>query len=243
MRLSALLSSLTLLCAAVAAAPPAEADGGTGGTAPSYLGNTLIVETTAPVVANQVMTVRMSGHADWGGPAGVAASDYSLSLYVQNAALDPHCAHSYGSQLQKTINLPVNASVGVSGWVVHDNLYVKPSPPSQTLDWAGETVPFAIRPGIPNVVLCAFQRYVIDDVAWYELPLTVAQPGAETPPPATTPPTGCDPAAVNAAQAKVARLKKELRKAKNVGGPQVEKAKKRLTKARTRLKGVKAACG
>jgi hypothetical protein len=33
-----------------------------------------------------------------------------------------------------------------------------------------------VTPGVSHVLLCGYQRYVTDDVAWYQLPVTVAQP-------------------------------------------------------------------
>ena len=115
-----------------------------------------------------------------GGHRTPATIGYSLSLYVQNADVDPNCAISYSAQLQKAINLSgLNASTAISGFVVSDNQSVSPTPPALGLDWSGDSLPFAVKPGLDNVILCAYQRYIIDDVAWYQLPIKVEQPSCK----------------------------------------------------------------
>jgi hypothetical protein len=37
-------------------------------------------------------------------------------------------------------------------------------------------VPFSVKPGLDRVLLCGFQRYIIDDVAGFQLPVRVDQP-------------------------------------------------------------------
>lgn len=149
-----------------------------GGTAPAYPGNTIVIARPERLVAASVQRVRLSGRAIWDeSPTSDTTTGYSLSLYVQNAAVDDHCEPSYSAQLQKSINLPgLNASTAITGFVMQDDYNVNPQPPSSTLDWSGESVPFAVKLGVPRIVLCAYQRYVIDDVAWYELPLKPQRP-------------------------------------------------------------------
>jgi hypothetical protein len=53
---------------------------------------------------------------------------------------------------------------------------VRPSPPNPGIDWSIASLPFVVTPGVSHVLLCGYQRYVTDDVAWYQLPVTVAQP-------------------------------------------------------------------
>ncbi len=144
-----------------------------GGTAPSYPGNTIAIARPERFVAASVQRVRLSGRAVWNeSPTSDTTIGYSLSLYVQNAAVDDHCEPSYSAQLQKAINLPgLNAATAISGFVMQDDFNVDPQPPASTLDWSGESIPFAVKVGVPRIVLCAYQRYVIDDVAWYQLPL------------------------------------------------------------------------
>ena len=110
---------------------PAAAHAQTGGTAPSYPGNTLTVEAAGPLVGGRVERVKLSGHAQWNEPTDEATISYSLALYVQNADVDPNCAPSYGAQLQKSINLSgLNASTAISGFVVSENQSVSPTPPA-----------------------------------------------------------------------------------------------------------------
>ena len=163
--------------ALLAALFPATAGAQSGGTAPAYPGNTLTVEATAPVVAGTVMTVRLSGHAEWGEPTDETTIPFDLALYAQDADVHPTCEVSKGDQRSKSINLSgLNASAGISGFVMDGDIKVNPGPPNPGVDWATDSVPFAIRPGVRNVVFCAYQNYVIDDVAWYGLPVRVDQP-------------------------------------------------------------------
>jgi hypothetical protein len=91
--------------------------------------------------------------------------------------VDPNCSPTYSGQLQKSINLPgLNASASISGFVVQENQRINPNPPEQGLDWSGDSLPFAVKPGLDNVILCGYVRYVTDDVAWYQLPVTIQQP-------------------------------------------------------------------
>ena len=39
--------------------------------------------------------------------------------------------------------------------------------------------PFAVKPGLDRVLLCAYQRYIIDDVAGFQLPVRVEQPSCK----------------------------------------------------------------
>jgi hypothetical protein len=137
-----------------------------GGTAPAYPGNSLRLERDGPIVAGTVATVRMAGHAEWAGPTDETTVPYSLWIYAQNADIHPSCEASYGAQQSKAINIPaLAASETLTDWVVAGDLYVNPGPPSSGLDWAGDSLPFVVTPGVSNLLLCAYQRYVVDDVA------------------------------------------------------------------------------
>ena len=164
-----------LLGAAGLWAAPAQAQ--TGATAPAYPGNTLTIADPGTLVAGTVVRVKLSGHAQWKGPTDDLEIPYEVSLYVQDADVDPHCSTSYSNQLTKSINLPgLSASNSISGFVMQDSLHINPNIPEPGLDWAGESLPFNIAPGHDNVILCGFVQYVIDDVAYYELPIKVVQP-------------------------------------------------------------------
>lgn len=144
-----------------------------GGTAPAYPGNTLRLELPSPIVAGTVVKVRLSGHAEWNEPTDVSTIPYTVSMYLQNADVDGSCSSSYGGQLSKSINLPLNASLGITGWVLSDDITINPAIPSSGIDWSAESVPFAVRPGVSRALLCGYQRYIIDDVAWFQLPVRV----------------------------------------------------------------------
>jgi hypothetical protein len=169
------VAALTLVAAGPGAGTAAAQQAG-GWTAPAYPGNTLVLEHNGPIVAGTVVRVRMSGHAEWGEPTDQSTGSYSLSLFVQNPEVEPNCAPSYGSQLQMGINLDLSASGSISGWVMQDDLHVNPAPPAGGIDWSGESVPFSVELGLDRVLLCGYQRYVIDDVAGFQLPVRVEQP-------------------------------------------------------------------
>jgi hypothetical protein len=159
-----------------AGAPPAGAQQPGGWTAPAYPGNTLTMEHDGAIVAGTVARVRMSGHADWGGPTDGFTTPYDLYLFVQNPDVEPACAPSYGAQLQMGINLDLSAAASISGWVMEGDLHVNPAPPASWTDWSGDSVPFSVKPGLDRALLCGFQRYIIDDVAGFQLPVRVDQP-------------------------------------------------------------------
>jgi hypothetical protein len=76
---------------------------------------------------------------------------------VQNADVDPRCEPSKSAQLQKAINIAtLGASETITDFVLDDDFSVRPSPPNPGIDWSID--------------------YVTDDVAGYQLPVTVAQP-------------------------------------------------------------------
>jgi hypothetical protein len=159
------------------AASPAGAQSGTGGTAPAYPGNTLALAQIAPIVAGTTTKVRLSGHAQWNEPTDDLTIPYTLSIYVQNADVDPRCEPSKGAQLQKAINVAtLGASETITDFVLDDDFNVRPSPPNPGIDWAIDSLPFVVSPGVSHVLLCGYQRYITDDVAWYQLPVNVAQP-------------------------------------------------------------------
>jgi hypothetical protein len=162
--------ALSLGCTSTAAAQ-------SGGTAPLYPGNTLKLEQKGPIVSGTVVDVRMSGHAEWNEPTGVATIPYTFSIYAQNADVHPSCEVSKSAQLQKSINIPtLGASQTITDWVVDETINVNPSPPNSGIDWAIDSQPFVIAPGVRNLLLCGYQRYVVDDVAWYQLPVQVQDP-------------------------------------------------------------------
>jgi hypothetical protein len=168
---------ITALIGALAAAAPAAAQTGTGGTAPAYPGNTLALEQIAPIVAGTTTKVKLSGHAQWKEATDELTVPYTLSIYVQNADVDPRCEPSKGAQRQKAINVAtLGASESISDFVLDDDFSVSPSPPNPGIDWAIESLPFVVSPGVTHALLCGYQSYITDDVAWYQLPVTVAQP-------------------------------------------------------------------
>jgi hypothetical protein len=54
-----------------------------------------------------------------------------------------------------------------------DDITINPAIPSSGIDWSAESVPFAVRPGVSRALLCGYQRYIIDDAAWFQLPVRV----------------------------------------------------------------------
>jgi hypothetical protein len=174
-RRAAAVAATALLLTTAGAAQAGAAEPG-GATAPSYPGNTLKVEVPGGrLIAGSVQTVKLSGHARWNEPGDTIG--YTLSVYVQDADVSDSCATWHGEQLQKSINLGgLNATGSISGWVVDDSLQINPDPARQELDWSGDATPFSVRPGVRRVVVCAYQRYVIDDVASYQLPVRIEQP-------------------------------------------------------------------
>jgi hypothetical protein len=154
-------------------APPASAQ--TGGTAPLYPGNTIEVRTTAPLVAMQPAKLALSGTLAYDDPDPYR-TDYTLHVSVHNAALDPTCEPSQSAQSQKFINLgdAFDANAGF-GYFFDDGRTVAMPAPALTGPWAGESLPFLVKPQMPNVVFCAYLKYVTDDVAWYALRAQVAQ--------------------------------------------------------------------
>jgi hypothetical protein len=164
------------LVLAAGAAPAAAQEAG-GWTAPAYPGNTMTLTRDGPIVAGTVVTVGMSGHAEWNRPPTDASTiGYDLYLYVQNPDVVPNCARSYGAQLTTGINVDLSGSNSISGWVMEGDLQVNPAPPASGIDWSGESVPFSVKPGLDRVLLCAYQRYIIDDAAGFQLPVRVEQP-------------------------------------------------------------------
>jgi hypothetical protein len=170
-------SAITAVVVVLAGAGAAHAQAPGGGTAPSYPGNTLRLEADGPLVAGTVVKVRMAGHAEWAGSTDETTIPYSLWIYAQNGDVHPSCEASYGAQQSKAINLPtLGASETLTDWVLAGDLQVNPAAPASGMDWSGESLPFVITPGVRNLLLCAYQRYVIDDVAWYQLPVRVQAP-------------------------------------------------------------------
>jgi hypothetical protein len=47
------------------------------------------MEHDGAIVAGTVARVRMSGHADWGGPTDEFTTPYDLYLFVQNPDVEP----------------------------------------------------------------------------------------------------------------------------------------------------------
>jgi hypothetical protein len=129
-----------------------------GGTAPAYPGNTLSLEHPSPIVAGTVVRVRLSGHAEWNDPTDVSTIPYTVSMYLQDADIDASCSPSYGGQLSKSINLPLNASLGITGWVLSDDITINPAIPSSAIDWSAKSVPFAVRSGVGATAAMQRQR-------------------------------------------------------------------------------------
>lgn len=148
--------------------------GAQGKTAPAYPGNTVSIADD-PIVAGTVHRAHLSGHADWGDATDDITIGFDLSLFVQDASVSDACEPWYSGELQKLINLEMNPTTGFSEEVM-DGANLNPAPPAPTLDWKTETAPFVVRPGVDRVVLCAYQRYVTDDVATYERTAKVDKP-------------------------------------------------------------------
>lgn len=172
----ALIVAAAATLAAAGGAGPAAADAPRALTAQAYPGNTLKVALAKPLVAGTIARVKLSGHAQWKDLNSIFHSDYGLYLYVQDAEADPSCEPWYGQQLQKAINVRVNATTANSGFVMDGEQAVERDPATLGVDWSTDSAPFTIRPGVRKVLLCAYQRYVIDDVASYRLPAKVQQP-------------------------------------------------------------------
>jgi hypothetical protein len=167
------------LAAGLLLALPAMAGADGGVTAPSYPGNTIQVDAEGPLVAGTAQTVKLSGHAEWGEPTSPTSTLFGVAMYAQDPRVDPACAPSFGGQLQKVINLPgLNASASPTGFVVGDGaIRISPTPPATGQDWSITSPPFVVRRGLEQVLLCAYQRYVTDDVAAFQRTVRVDQPG------------------------------------------------------------------
>jgi hypothetical protein len=173
--LTAAAATAALAGAASAADPPEQAF-----TAPAYPGNTIAVDGPKRIVASTVITASLRGHARWApwDMAFGAPTPYALALYVQDAALRPTCEPSFAAQRRQSINLAgLAADAGRRGFVVDEELSVSTAAEGPAdLDWSTPTPGFAIRPGVERVRLCAYQRYVIDDVASFQRTVAVEQP-------------------------------------------------------------------
>jgi hypothetical protein len=53
---------------------------------------------------------------------------------------------------------------------------LEPPPGMTAMDWAGDSLPFSVKLGVRRVLLCAYQRFIVDDVASYALSEPVEQP-------------------------------------------------------------------
>lgn len=170
----AVLAATTVLSGSFAV--PVSAQAPRALTAEAYPGNTLKVAVDGPIVAGTIARVKLSGHATWKDPNDTFLSGYGLYLYVQDAEADPACEPWYGPQLQKAINVGVNATTASSGFAMSGEQEVKRDPSTLEVDWKTDSAPFSVRPGVRRVLFCAYQRYVIDDVASFQLPVAVQQP-------------------------------------------------------------------
>jgi hypothetical protein len=170
----------TTAVALLGGASAAHADGpGVGQTAPLYPGNTLQISVPEPVVAGVPTQVNFTGTANWGEATSATTTSYSLYMYVMDSSVTDVCEASYSSQLQKSINLPgLNGSMSVTGFVVSD-INLGAEPPSPTRDYTIASTPFVVKPGLSKVSLCAYQRFITDDVAVYALDVPVAQPNCK----------------------------------------------------------------
>ena len=163
----------------LAGAAPAAADlrSGEGTTAPAYPGNELELTRAGPFVAQTVQRVRFSGHAEWRAATDAQTIPYELYLYVQDAAASDTCADGYGAQLQKAINLPqLNGSTASSGFVMAGDTEIAPDVPATGLDWSASSLPFSVRRGVREVLLCGYQRSILDAVAAFALAVEVVPP-------------------------------------------------------------------
>jgi len=172
-----ILAAALVLLLAGAAPAAAELRSGEGTTAPDYPGNKLELTRADPFVAQTVQKVRFSGHAEWKAPTDAQTIPYELYLYVQDAAKSDTCADGYGAQLQKAINLPgLNGSTGSSGFVMAGDTEIAPDVPATGLDWSAPSLPFSVRRGVREVLLCGYQRSIIDAVAAFALAVKVVPP-------------------------------------------------------------------
>ena len=166
----------------LAGAAPAAADlrSGEGTTAPGHPGNTLKLTRPDPFVAQTVQKVRFSGHAEWPAPTDAQTIPYELYLYVQDAARSETCADGYGAQLQRAINLPgLNASTSSSGFVMKGDTEIAPDVPAGGLDWSAPSLPFSVRRGVREVLLCGYQRSIMEPVAAFALAVEVVPPACQ----------------------------------------------------------------
>lgn len=168
------------LAAAIVLAAPGSANAAEKPIAitwPAYAGNTIRIAPPSggKLVAGSVQRVKLSGRAFWKRWPDYLYG-YTLGLYAQDAAVDAHCDPTYSGQRQKGINLGSLSAAAGSGWVVDESQRVNADETRNTVDWAFDSLPFSIRPGVRNVVLCAYVRYVIDDVAFFEQPARIEQP-------------------------------------------------------------------
>ena len=53
---------------------------------------------------------------------------------------------------------------------------IAPDVPARGLDWSAPSLPFSVRRGVREVLLCAYQRSVIDAVAAFALAVEVVPP-------------------------------------------------------------------
>ncbi len=176
------LAGIGVATAATGAGPASAATEPRALTAEAYPGNTLKITVDEPLVAGTIARVKLSGHAHWKDANDTFLSGYGLWLYVQDAEADAECEPWYGPQLQKSINVAVNATAGSSGWVMGGEQEIQRDPASLDVDWGTDSAPFSVRRGVRRVLLCAYQRYVIDDVASYQLPVAVRQPSCRAVP-------------------------------------------------------------
>lgn len=166
-----------LLLLAGAAPAAAELRSGEGTTAPGHPGTTLKLTRDEPFVAQTVQKIKLSGHAEWPAATDAQTLPYELYLFAQDAAKGRTCEDAYGAQLQKAINLPgVNASTAESGFVMAGEREIAPAIPATGVNWSLPSVPFSIRRGVGEVLLCGYQRLNRDPVAAFALAVDVVPP-------------------------------------------------------------------
>ncbi len=126
-----------------------------------------------PLVAGTVVKVHFSGQATWTQTQfNFTPLPYTLSLFVQNADVLSQCASSYSAELQDAINVNMNASESITGFVMNDSIDIGPPAAPGSEPRTADSLPFGIKPGLPHVLLCAYTRYVSDDVAYDSLRCT-----------------------------------------------------------------------
>ena len=223
------MRAIGIVAAAFLVAAPGASAQGTGGTAPAYPGNAITLETTGPIVAGQPAKLRIGGTLNFKDQTA-AGGGYWEYISVQNAAVDARCEPSKSAQSSKFINLgdAFDANAGF-GFFFDDGRTFKFPDERLSGPVADESLPFLVKPGMPEVVFCAYFQYVTDDVAWYQLPARVQQPGGQEPPP----PPGAGRPACTVRDARIKRGRRLRLTCRNVTGEIRVRFQRRGARTRT----------